>query len=70
MRLDDTAGLLTVPRFLPATGPVGMRSRAIMTVAVRVMGNLITDADHDVVARAWRAAGTASVKVDARPPFM
>ncbi|WP_082042976.1 geranylgeranyl reductase family protein [Rhodococcus sp. MEB064] len=64
------AGLLTVPRFLPATGPVGMRSRAIMTVAVRVMGNLITDADHDVVARAWRAAGTASVKVDDRPPFM
>ncbi|MBM7416150.1 MULTISPECIES: geranylgeranyl reductase family protein [Nocardiaceae] len=63
------AGLLTVPRFLPATGPIGMRSRAIMTVAVRVMGNLITDEDRDVVARAWRAAGSTSLKVDDRPPF-
>lgn len=63
------AGLLTVPRFLPATGPIGMRSRAIMSVAVRVMGNLVTDEDRDVVARAWRAAGASSLKVDARPPF-
>ncbi|MGB3773414.1 MAG: geranylgeranyl reductase family protein [Rhodococcus sp. (in: high G+C Gram-positive bacteria)] len=63
------AGLLTVPKFLPATGPIGMRSRAIMTVAVRVMGNLITDEDHDVVARAWRAAGSASLRVDNRAPF-
>ena len=63
------AGLLTVPRFLPATGPIGMRSRALMTVAVRVMGNLVTEADSDLVARAWRASGTASLKVDSRPPF-
>ena len=63
------AGLLTVPRFLPASGPVGMRSRALMTVAVRVMGNLVTDADTDVVARAWRAAGLASDRFDSRPLF-
>ena len=63
------AGLLTVPRFLPATGPIGMRSRALMTVAVRVMGNLVTDADTDLVARAWRATGSASSRIDSRPPF-
>ncbi|RFU22836.1 geranylgeranyl reductase family protein [Geodermatophilus marinus] len=63
------AGLLTVPRFLPAAGPVGMRSRALMTVALRVMGNLVTDGDRDVVARLWRAAGRASLRVDERPPF-
>ena len=39
------AGLLTVPRVLPASGPLAMRSRALMTIAVRVMGNLVTDAD-------------------------
>ncbi|NEK85515.1 geranylgeranyl reductase family protein [Blastococcus saxobsidens] len=63
------AGLLTVPRFLPAAGPVGMRSRPLMTVALRVMGNLVTDEDRDVVARAWRTAGKLSVKLDDRAPF-
>ncbi|MFF0815816.1 geranylgeranyl reductase family protein [Rhodococcus sp. NPDC003318] len=63
------AGLLTVPRTLPVSGPVAMRSRALMTVAVRVMGNLVTDADTDLTARAWRAAGATSLRVDSRPPF-
>nr|WP_246406272.1 geranylgeranyl reductase family protein [Modestobacter versicolor] len=63
------AGLLTVPRLLPAAGPVGMRSKALMTVALRVMGNLVTDADRDVVARVWRLAGRASVRLDHRAPF-
>jgi geranylgeranyl reductase family protein len=63
------AGLLTLPRFLPAAGPVGMRSRALMTVALRVMGNLVTEADRDVVARAWRLAGRLSVRLDDRKPF-
>ncbi|KQS68413.1 geranylgeranyl reductase family protein [Modestobacter sp. Leaf380] len=63
------AGLLTVPRLLPAAGPVGMRSRALMTVALRVMGNLVTESDRDVVARAWRLAGRLSVRLDDRPPF-
>jgi geranylgeranyl reductase family protein len=63
------AGLLTVPRLLPAAGPVGMRSHALMTVALRVMGNLVTEADRDVVARAWRLAGRLSLRLDARLPF-
>ncbi|SEO78641.1 geranylgeranyl reductase family protein [Trujillonella endophytica] len=63
------AGLLTVPRFLPAAGPLGMRSRGLMTVALRVMGNLVTDADRDVVARLWRLAGRASTRLDDRSPF-
>jgi menaquinone-9 beta-reductase len=63
------AGLLTLPRFLPAAGPVGMRSRVLMTVALRVMGNLVTEADRDAVARAWRLAGRLSVRLDDRPPF-
>ena len=32
-----------------------------MTVALRVMGNLVTEADRDAVARAWRLAGRLSV---------
>ena len=40
-----------------------------MTVALRVMGNLVTEEDRDVVARAWRLAGRASVAVEGRPPF-
>ena len=63
------AGLLTVPRLLPAAGPVGMRSRALMTLALRVMGNLVTDDDRDLVARVWRCAGRLSVRLDDRPPF-
>ncbi|HEY2222365.1 geranylgeranyl reductase family protein [Actinomycetospora sp.] len=63
------AKLLTTPRLLPLAGPVGMRSRALMTVALRVMGNLVTDEDADVVARAWRLAGRASLRVDELPPF-
>ncbi|HEY9418061.1 MAG TPA: NAD(P)/FAD-dependent oxidoreductase, partial [Pseudonocardia sp.] len=63
------AGLITIPRLLPLAGPIGMRSHRMMTVALRVMGNLVTDEDHDVVARAWRAAGKLSLRFDARPPF-
>jgi geranylgeranyl reductase family protein len=63
------AGLLTVPRLLPAAGPVGMRSRALMTVALRVMGNLVTEEDRDVVARAWRLAGRMSSRFDETPMF-
>jgi hypothetical protein len=33
------------------------------------MGNLVTDADRDAVARTWRLAGRLSVKLDDRPPF-
>jgi geranylgeranyl reductase family protein len=63
------AGLLTVPGLLPAAGPVGMRSRALMTLALRVMGNLVTPEDTDALARVWRAAGRLSVRLDDRAPF-
>ncbi len=63
------AGLLTTPRLLPTLGPVGMRSRSLMTVALRVMGNLVTPEDSDTVARLWRTAGRASIRLDDRPPF-
>ncbi|WP_229053662.1 geranylgeranyl reductase family protein [Aeromicrobium sp. Leaf350] len=63
------AGLLTLPRLLPLAGPVGMRSHRLMTVALRVMGNLVTEEDRDVTARLWRWAGRQSLKMDERPPF-
>ena len=63
------AGLITVPRILPIFGPIGMRSNFLMTIALKVMGNLITDEDRDLVARAWRAAGRLSVRLDDRIPF-
>ncbi|UPK76881.1 geranylgeranyl reductase family protein [Nocardioidaceae bacterium SCSIO 66511] len=63
------AGLITLPRLLPALGPIGMRSHFLMTIALRVMGNLVTDADRDATARLWRWAGRRSLRLDERPPF-
>lgn len=63
------AGLITVPGLLPTLGPVGMRSQFLMTIALRVMGNLVTPEDRDLTARVWRSAGRASVRLDDRPPF-
>jgi flavin-dependent dehydrogenase len=61
--------LLTFQRFLPATGPIAMRSATLMTIAVRVMANLVTDDDADWVARAWRSGGRLSQLFDRRAPF-
>lgn len=63
------AGLVTVPRLLPTLGPAGMRSDWLMTLALRWMGNLVTDEDRDRAARVWRWAGRRSVALDHRPPF-
>ncbi len=63
------AGLVTVPRLLPTLGPVGMRSDWLMTLALRWMGNLVTDDDRDRAARIWRWAGRRSLAHDDRPPF-
>nr|WP_218852086.1 geranylgeranyl reductase family protein [Nocardioides panaciterrulae] len=63
------AGLVTVPRLLPTLGPAGMRSDRLMTLALRWMGNLVTDEDRDRAARVWRWAGRRSLARDARPPF-
>ncbi|KHO30311.1 FAD-linked oxidoreductase [Corynebacterium minutissimum] len=56
------ARLLTYPQFLPLAGPVAMRGpvgRMLMPAAARLMGNLITEEDKDLIARAWRLAGGA-----------
>jgi menaquinone-9 beta-reductase len=63
------ATLLTVPGVLRYGGPVGMRSNALMTVALRVMGNLVLDEDRDLVARLWRGAGRLSLRADHQIPF-
>ena len=54
------ARLLTYPQFLPVAGPVALRGpvgRMLMPAAARLMGNLITDEDRDLIARAWKLAG-------------
>ncbi|MBF6333702.1 geranylgeranyl reductase family protein [Nocardia transvalensis] len=63
------AGLATHPRMVPTGGPPVMRSKFLQRTAVRVMGNLVTEEDADLVARAWRAAGRASMRFDDLPPF-
>ncbi|MHB8795922.1 MAG: geranylgeranyl reductase family protein [Candidatus Nanopelagicales bacterium] len=63
------AGMLTASTRLPTIGPVAMRSRTLMTVALRLMGNLVTPEDVDLTARLWRSAGRASIRLDDRPPF-
>lgn len=63
------AGVITVPSILPTLGPAGMRSDWLMTLALRWMGNLVTDEDRDRSARVWRWAGRRSVRLDHRPPF-
>ena len=63
------AGLLTMPQTVPALGRPGIRSARLMSMVVRVMGNLITPDDADLVARAWRTAGRVSTRIDDRPPF-
>ena len=60
MLARTAARLLTYPQFLPIAGPVAMRNlggRYLMPAAARLMGNLITEEDKDLIARAWRAAG-------------
>ncbi|MBV7294572.1 geranylgeranyl reductase family protein [Corynebacterium sp. TAE3-ERU12] len=66
------AGLLTIPGFLPAAGPVGMGApwgEPVMATAARLMGNLVDESDRDVVARLWRAAGRVSAVADTRQPW-
>ena len=63
------AGLVTIPHLLPTLGPAGMRSDWLMTLALRWMGNLVTDEDRDRAARVWRWAGRRSIARDHRPPF-
>jgi menaquinone-9 beta-reductase len=61
--------LITHERMLAMSGPIGMRIPGVMAVAFRVMGNLVTPEDSDIVARAWRTAGRVSLRLDRRRPF-
>ena len=63
------ADVLTVPQAVPTLGRPGIRSARLMSLVVRVMGNLVTAEDTDLVARAWRGVGRVSSTVDGRPPF-
>ncbi len=63
------AALATHPRMVPAGGPPVMRSKFLQHTAVRVMGNLVTEEDSDLVARLWRAAGRTSMRFDELAPF-
>ncbi len=61
------ARLLTIPGFLATTGPWTMGAKwgePMMGMAARLMGNLVTEHDHDAVARLWRAAGYTSLAYD------
>ncbi|MFC6154085.1 geranylgeranyl reductase family protein [Nocardioides yefusunii] len=62
-------GIATNPKVVAALGPLGMRSEFLMQLALRWMGNLVTDADRDAAAKIWRFLGRRSVGLDARPPF-
>ncbi|MGQ4596883.1 geranylgeranyl reductase family protein [Nocardia sp. R6R-6] len=63
------AGLATHPRVVALGGPPVMRSKFLQRTAVRVMGNLVTEEDVDLTARAWRTAGRTSMRFDERQPF-
>ncbi|WP_373277196.1 geranylgeranyl reductase family protein [Corynebacterium tuscaniense] len=72
MLARTAARLLTYPQFLPIAGPVAMRNlggRYLMPAAARLMGNLITEEDKDLVARAWRTAGKAVSRLRADTPL-
>lgn len=61
------AALLTVPGLLQAAGPLALRgplAQPVMNVAARLMGNLVTPEDHDVIAQCWRAAARLSLKFE------
>lgn len=58
---------LTYPSFLPTVGPLTIGApwgSQLMGVAARLMGNLVTEHDRDVVARLWRASGRTALASD------
>jgi geranylgeranyl reductase family protein len=63
------AGILTSPELLRLAGPIGMRSRWLMEIALRIMGNLVTPEDNDALAKVWRTVGRTSMALDHRKPF-
>ena len=61
--------LLTYPSTLPVVGPLGLRgpqSTMLMSAAARMMGNLITAEDADLVARLWKGSGVIARSLTTR----
>lgn len=66
------ARLLTYPQFLPVAGPLALRGpvgRILMPAAARLMGNLVTEEDRDLIARAWRMAGGTVGRLRSHSPL-
>nr|WP_152822211.1 MULTISPECIES: geranylgeranyl reductase family protein [unclassified Corynebacterium] len=66
------ARLLTHPRLVPAVGPLALRGplgARLMPAAARLMGNLVTEEDRDLIARAWRGAGWVAARRPGRRPL-
>lgn len=66
------ARLLTYPQFLPVFGPLGLRgpaARYLMPAAARLMGNLVTDEDRDLISRLWKKAGKYAATARADTPL-
>lgn len=63
------ARALTYPQFLPIFGPVGLRVPILMRSAARLMGNLVTPEDEDLVSRIWQSAGRFMVGARAESPL-
>ncbi|WP_280362471.1 hypothetical protein [Nocardia wallacei] len=57
------------PHAIGVGGPIAMRSPMMLRLMVRLMGNLVTPDDSDLVAKIWRTAGRRSTRRDFRPPF-
>ncbi len=68
MLARTAARLLTYPQFLPIAGPIALRGpigQALMPAAARLMGNLVTEEDRDLIARAWKLAGRTITRFNA-----
>lgn len=63
------AALATHPHAVSRGGPPLLGSNLLCRIAVRIMGNLVTDEDSDLTARIWRTAGRLSLRRDELPPF-
>ncbi|NMN96152.1 geranylgeranyl reductase family protein [Antrihabitans stalactiti] len=63
------AWLSMLPGVLALSGPPLLWSKILGRISIRVLGNLVTDEDVDLVARAWRTAGRGSLVLDRRAPF-
>lgn len=72
MLARTAARLLTYPQFLPIAGPVGLGKplgKYLMPAAARLMGNLVTEDDKDLIARAWNLSGRGLLSMRSNSPL-